>query len=267
MASDEFDLKDLIGEPDDVGSMPTIENVPASQLNVPEINDDVKCAFCDCWMAGLRAGKKVCVFHTSHDASEECLKCKVRKIMHTDKYLQSGHATEKLSHPIPQPIITEIPDAPQSLLSPDLKDEAGSLDEEYYRTFNATIEEVKDLEPEALQELRHRLDRMIRRAKIQQRAIRVTEEGKLEFIEEKRRKAIKTKDQEFMARRKKADDAIMPASAKAPKTPKSSGVPQIEKQIKQFVKLNMNEAVIRATLQGIGATVPDNLAELIAKYR
>lgn len=270
MADNEFDLRELLGadvEPD--SQMPTIQDVPASQLNIAEINDDVKCAFCDCWMAGMRAGKKVCVFHTSHDGQDHCSTCKVRKMLHSEKYLQSGHVQEKLSHPQPQPIITELPETTASILSPDLKDEAGDLDEEYYLTFNATIQEVKDLEPEQLQQLRHRLHRMIRRAKIQLRGITVTEEGKLKLIDQKRIAKIKQNDTEFMARRKKADAAVdgaAPTKTKKSSSSSSNGIPQVEKQIKQFVKLNMSEATIRATLQGLGTTVPSNLAELIAKY-
>jgi hypothetical protein len=174
----------------------------------------------------------------------------------------------QLSHPMPNITLpTSLDESKPVMVSPDLKDEAGTLDEEYYSTFNATITEVKDLEPEALQALRHRLDRMIRRAKIQQRAIRVTEEGKLSLIDEKRRAKIKAKDTEFMSNRRKADDATDGPRAPRKAASKDTGLSQVEKQIKQFVKLNMNEATIRATLNSLGTAIPENLTALIAKHR
>ena len=234
--SDEFDLRELLGEPsaDDM-AMPAFGDVPASELTpitTPKVETERPES---AWIK---------------------------------TYNGAPHGEqERLSHPQPEPPVISVEDLASPIsLSPDLKDESGELDEEYYLTFNATIVEVKDLEPEQLQALRHRLDRMIRRAKIQQRAIRVTEEGKLSLVEEKRRKAIRVKDSEFMSKRKVADEATGPKTPRTSSKGTSSAMSQVEKQVKQFVKLAMNEATIRATLSSLGTAIPENLAELIAKH-
>lgn len=197
------------------------------------------------------------------------------KIIPTDKAESVGPTPppvpprDEPAHPVAR-VTSELPPAPVSHVPQVNKpDEAGELDDEYWSTFNGTVEEVKDLEPEQMQELRHRLDRMIRRAKIQLRAIRVTEEGKLQFVEEKRRKAMRVKDAEFMAERKVAQGDATTTDARERKAKKEAreAVSKLEKQIKQFVKLNMNDASIEATLKDLHGSVPDNLAELIAKYR
>lgn len=241
MAQDDFDLREMLGEPEDDGvKPPTIEDVPASQLPLTSVVKEEKID------ARVAAASK-------------------------PTYIADGHKVETLSHPVPLvPMDTDVPPPPSAVMSQMVNDEVGTLDEEYHATFNATIVEVKDLEPEALQALRHRLDRMIRRAKIQQRAIRVTEEGKLALITEKRRASIKAKDAEFMSRRKAQGDASpdgVQKREKRAKTEKDEALSKAEKQIKQFVKLNMNEATIRTTLQAVGTPIPENLADLITKFK
>lgn len=269
MADNEFDLRELLGDDSEAeGRMPTIEDVPASQLNVHEVDVDVKCAFCDCFMVAMRAHKKVCRFHESHDFKDECLTCKVKKQMASPDYVEKWTRTEPV-HPTPPANLVVVDDPVGSKLSDNLKDaDIDDVDADYYQTFNATIQQVANMEAEDLQKLRHRLHRMIHRAKIQIRGIQVTEEGKVKLIEEKRRAAIRAKDTEFMSKRKKASEeaASQAGSPKAKSTSKTAAVPAVEKQIKQFVKLNMNEATIRATLTGLGTSVPANLSELIAKY-
>lgn len=233
--NDEFNLRDLLGDVDDVPSMvPAIPDTPASELALPP------------------KPKK------EPKPSQEELLTKFPGL--------KTNAEERLSHPQPEPPKISLEDlSSPTLLSPDLKDETGELDEEYRLTFDATVTEVKDLEPEQLQALRHRLDRMIRRAKIQQRAIRVTEEGKLQFVEEKRRKAMRVKDSEFMSKRKiaQADGTETKAKSKS----KDSGMSTVEKQVKQFCKLMMNEATIRATLTSLGTPIPSDLSEMIARHK
>jgi hypothetical protein len=235
--NDEFDLRELLGDPGEPDSRrPAIQDTPASELPLP-----------------------------TKPAPEE----ERPEVAWVKTYTGVPHGQqEQLSHPQPEPPKISIEDLDSPLLlSPDYKDEAGELDDEYRLTFAATIEEVKDLEPEALQALRHRLDRMIRRAKIQQRAIRVTEEGKLQLIDEKRRKAIRVKDSEFMSGHRKASVASEPKEKKV-KSPKADvGLSQVEKQVKQFVKLMMSDEVIRTTLAAVGTAIPENLTELIARYR
>jgi len=219
-----------------------IPDVPASQLEpigaapVPNMMDDLKCAFCDCWMAGIRNGVRVCVFHVHHPNTEECTVCNKRKIMQSPNYIPDGAKLEP-AHPIPVVSVLEQPDPLAAVMSPDYKDEAGDLDSDYYATFNPAVEEVKDLEPARIQELRHRLDRMIRRAKIQQRALIVTFEGKVALSDSKDLKILRDKDTEWMKKRRQI------AEGDGTKSPKKSatGLSVVEKQVKQFVKLNMRE--------------------------
>jgi hypothetical protein len=262
--SDEFDLRELLGDGTDPDlALPSIEDTPASELATIDLVEVVEKTHEQLYPHGCPARCERCVIRLNlKDARVEATK--------QPNYILDGHnIQEHLAHPIPEPPAVEIDSAPAVILSPDLKDEAGQLDEEYHATFNATIAEVKDLEPEALQELRHRLDRMIRRAKIQQRAIRVTEEGKLQFIEEKRRKAIRQKDTEFQSKRSKEQEEAKAGGSKPKAASKKSdsGMSAAEKQVKQFCKLMMDEATIRTTLAAVGTPIPENLAEMIAKHR
>lgn len=259
--SDEFDLRELLGDPGEPSTFNGIEDTPASELIPFDVVEVVEKTHAQLYPTGCPA------------RCEEC--CKRLELLTQAQRLQKypglvTNASERLAHPTPEPPVIEA-ELTQvgALMSPDLKDDSGSLDSEYYDTFNATITEVKDLEPEALQELRHRLDRMIRRAKIQQRAIRVTEEGKLSLVEEKRRKAIRAKDTEFMSKRAKQEAAgIAEPKEKKPRASKGeAGLSQVEKQVKQFVKLAMSDEVIRTTLAAVGTAIPENLSEMIARFR
>src|SRR3954468_13989460 len=117
---DEFDLRELLGDPGESESRPpAIEDVPASELALP-----------------TKPAKAV------EPERPESAWIKT--------YAGAPHGEqERLSHPMPEPPKISIEDLNSpALLSPDLKDEAGELDDEYRLTFAATIEEVKDLEPE-----------------------------------------------------------------------------------------------------------------------
>lgn len=244
--NDEFNLRELIGEGDADVKMPGIEDTPASELPLPSVPKP----------------------ETNNYSP------RVEKVGPP-----VPPETVKLSHPVPLVPMGELPETP-STIAPMIQDadiqptvdEKGKptetredVDAEYYDTFNATVAEVKDLEPEALQAVMHRLDRMIRRAKIQKTAVRVTYGGKIEFVDAKRLKNLKDKDAEFMSRRKVVDGEAKP---KAPKSPKAdTGLTTAEKQVKQFVKLSMDEATIRKTLSDIGTAIPTNLTELIAKFK
>ena len=253
--NDEFDLRELLGE-DGEEPIPvvSIEDVPASQLPTLGV------------MTDKQVEKKV--------AKEEPSPTAVA--MARPDYISNGHKTETLSHPVaPNVPIDKIPEAPipisQVVADPDLTPDPNKpeteeeLDSEYFETFNATIPEVKDLEPEVLLDLYHRLARMIRRAKIQRRAIKVTYEGKIQFIDAKRLKALRDKDAEFENKRRRVAERDATKVVKGKSS--NAGLSQVEKQVKQFVKLNMNDETIRTTLVAVGTAIPNNLSEMIARFR
>lgn len=234
--NDEFNLRDLLGDnPEELG-LPDIGMTPSSELPL--------------------IGKPL---------TDEKVDARV-KAAQDPNYIANGHKTEQLSHPIPPaPEVTF--EGTRATVSPAVPDEViDYLSAEYQSIFNGAVTEVKDMSPEQLQARRHQLMRRIQEDKIAIRAIRITEEGKLQYIEEKRRAAIRVKDAEFMAKHK----AVTDTSEKKPRVKGASsdkGLSTVEKQVKQFVKLNMDEATIRTTLTAVGTAIPSNLTELISRFR
>jgi len=290
---DEFNLRDLLGE-DAENVLPTIDDTPASELretDVPTGLGDLKatrdaeraweiqvskvikdamkidggCDVCACEASQLLDGVRLCRFHVTFPkaSAADCTDCKHRAAIDAENYIVQGSIIPTLAHPTaPNVSIADLPEVPLEV-SPKLAD-MEDIDEEYLATFNATVAEVKDLSADDLLTLRHRLERMIRRVKIQKNAIKATYEGKLHLVDAKKLKGLKDRDSEFMSGRKVKTEK----AAKAPKSPKAdAGLTTAEKQVKQFVKLQMDEATIRTTLTSVGTAIPANLEALIAKFK
>jgi hypothetical protein len=274
--NDEFDLRELLGDGDDRAiSIPKVEDIPASELTEVESTlKSVQCHRCTCFMVGVIADKRVCRHHKDYPNDPSCPDCARRALMPALERSAKLHENERLAHPAAPNVTSESSNGSGTLVSPITdKDvelpgvERDELDREYWECFNATTVECKDLEPEQLQEIRHKHLRMIRRAKIMNQAINVLMEGRLQLIDVKRRQKIREKDAEFMARRVKEKE-IDAATGKVKSGAKSStGMSAAEKQIKQFCKLNMPDQAIIDTLKAVGTGVPENVAELIAKHR
>lgn len=266
--NDEFNLRDLLGDGDSDQSVPSIPDVPASQLpelTVPVSSKDevnVNCAFCDCIMVAVVSNKQVCEAHRL-DTTVTCATCARRRLIHDPNYIQNGHKTEPV-HPVAE-VVTTPQEMTTTIQSPALPDDAGKFDEEYVTTFNGEIEQIKDLEPESIQERQHKMLTMIRRAKIAVMAMQVTMEGKIALVDSKRRKAMLDADKAYRSRRVSLDKEGKASSSKG-SSKSSTGLSAIEKQIKQFIKLKMSDDTIIQTLKMVGE-VPSNVRELIAKHR
>lgn len=274
--SDEFDLRDLLGDNDDgVPAIPVITDTPASELTEVESSlKSVQCHRCACFMVAVFAEKRVCRHHLDHPNDPTCGDCDRRKLINSSAYLNSANAKpEKLSHPVApnvtaeEGVISIVPVVKDMDLEPQPGEKMSELDREYYECYNATIKEVKDLEPEELQKLRHKHLTMIRRAKIINQAIRIVMEGKLQLVDAKRRREIQDKDADFMKSRGSQKIGTVAGTEKKASSSKSTGMSAAEKQIKQFCKLNMPEQAIIDTLKAVGTGVPENVKELIAKHR
>lgn len=280
--SDEFDLRELLGDTESGLTVPDINEIapmtPASELaEVESTLRSVQCWRCACFMVGMINDKRVCRYHKDHPNDANCSDCARRTLINSPGYIAQGHATEKLAHPVAPNVTAEGSNDSGAVVSPVKSDpdvevtipgvERDELDREYYECFNATMQECKDLEPEKLQEIRHRHLRMIRRAKIMNQAIRVLEEGKLQLVDAKRRKKILDEDADFMKRRAREQKAAEAAGGSTTKKSSTTGMSAAEKQIRQFCKLNMPDEAIISTLKAVGTGVPENVAELIAKHR
>lgn len=281
--NDEFNLSELLGSGEEEElSAPLVREVlaPTAPSQLSEVNvrpREVLCSHCDCFMVGMRGSERICRHHKDHPNDKDCPDCARRKLVSTQAYIASGHTREQLAHPMAPSVLSDLPDAPSSIVSnippdPDievkeLKAPEEELDREYWEVFNATIQEVKDLEPEKLQEIRHKHLRMIRRVKIMNQAIRQTEEGKLQLIDAKRRAKIREKDSEFMARRVREKEQEAAAGGSSKRSSATKGMSAVEKQIRQFCKMNVPAAAIPGLLTAAGTAIPENIQELIEKHR
>lgn len=288
--NDEFDLRELLGDGDEHIVVPDINalapEVPASELaEVESTLKSVQCWRCSCFMIGMLNGDRVCRHHKDHPKDPACPDCARRRIMNAPGYIENGHHTERLPHPLAAPVVVPVEEKGSSPVVSEVRDleidevttpavkalnvEAirvpeDELTREYYEVFNETVAAAETLEPEDLQERRHRNLRLIRRAKIQNQAFNYLMEGKLQLVDAKRRRAIQEKDAEFMKQRA-AQKAV--EGDKPKKSSSTTGMSAAEKQIKQFCKLNMPDQAIIDTLKAVGTGVPENVAELIAKHR
>ena len=255
--NDEFDLRELLGADGDLGELPTPEDTPASELTptaLPKTEERPESS----WAKDPRYSNRPPEVERPHPMAPEVAE---EKFPEAPSVLSPMINDNDIN--IPAKEIEEMN------ISGALGDETTeTLDQEYYRIFNDTQVETKDLEAEQLQVIRHRMMRAIRRIKIAMNGIRVNELGKLAVIPESRRRLVRERDADFMAKRKAVEGDVSITKAKTPRAKSSnSGLTQAEKQIKQFVKLNMNDETIRATLISVGTGVPENVQELINKYR
>lgn len=157
---------------------------------------------------------------------------------------------------------------PDGLITVDGEDDNRESDAEYREVFNATVMAVAEMPFDTeeqrvetlgkIQERIHELDKIVRKAKIQQNALRKAKEHRLQFVSVKNRARLAEEDKNYKPRARKLDADGNPKETKAKKPTKA------EKTAEAFLGVSLSTKACKAAniMIGLGMTRDQVLGKL-----
>jgi hypothetical protein len=179
------------------------------------------------------------------------------------EYIQQGLKTEPLTV-VPPEKVMELPETWEAFISPETDPEVMKLDEEYHKIFNGVIQDTLTMSLLELQAQRHKLAKVIRNARIATDALKQAQQ-RVE-TSEKDQKTYRERESAFQAPRARAQKSAGTRVASETKKAEAKQLSNVEKQVKQFVSMKMNEGSIRKILSDTKQSIPSNLTELIERF-